>query len=193
MTTLSGRCYTKSGSIEKYESDKWEGIISTTPFSGGNTPYISSAPNSNGNYQVSSRDSNNTTSCTTRYGGVTKIFTFTVDKKIAYMVITIKVKPNYGPSTDSGNYCDYLYINWPKSYIGEYSINIHFNAKGGNFNIYKNTNSNGGNEFFALNRLQVSINSVTYNGKNLKSGITVPVSSQYANVYDEVNISATGW
>ena len=77
----TARCYTKSGSVEKYESNLWKsptaGNWSTMGILGTIT-----TPDSNGNYTVtpeqSFEDSSDTTtySCFTEYGGVKKTFYF---------------------------------------------------------------------------------------------------------------------
>lgn len=77
----TARCYTKSGSVEKYESNLWKsptmGNWSTMGIVGTIT-----TPDSNGNYTVtpeqSFEDSSDTTtySCFTEYGGVKKTFYF---------------------------------------------------------------------------------------------------------------------
>ena len=77
----TARCYTKSGNIEKYESNLWQhpGYLnwSYSGISGTIT-----TPDSNGNYTVtpeqSFEDSSDTTtySCFTEYGGVKKTFYF---------------------------------------------------------------------------------------------------------------------
>lgn len=77
----TARCYTKSGSVEKYESNLWKsptmGNWSTMGLVGTIT-----TPDSNGNYTVtpeqSFEDSSDTTtySCFTEYGGVKKTFYF---------------------------------------------------------------------------------------------------------------------
>ena len=71
----SGRCYTKSGSVEKYESELWSmdsfGIVVTI-----------TGPDSNGNYNVlppkEYEDSNTQTEfgCTIDYAGIKKTFYF---------------------------------------------------------------------------------------------------------------------
>ena len=78
----SARCYTKSGSVEKYESNLW---ISPTSENWSNSGAIGSisTPDSNGNYTVTPPygfgDSSGVTqySCFTEYGGVRKTFYFT--------------------------------------------------------------------------------------------------------------------
>ena len=90
----SARCYTKSGSVEKYESNLWKspslGNWSSTGVAGTIT-----TPDSNGNYTVtpeqSFEDSSDTTtySCFTEYGGVKKTFYF--KKKNINIVIRVRV------------------------------------------------------------------------------------------------------
>ena len=72
----SARCYTKSGSVEKYESNLWSmGSFGVAAFITG--------PDSSGNYTVTPpegyEDSNTPTEfgCTTDYGGIKKTFYFT--------------------------------------------------------------------------------------------------------------------
>ena len=95
----TARCYTKSGSVEKYESNLWSsptmGNWSSTGIIGTIT-----TPDSNGNYTVtpeqSFEDSSDTTtySCFTEYGGVKKTFYF---------------KKKEGTGYDL--YCRVLYVN----------------------------------------------------------------------------------
>ena len=95
----TARCYTKSGSVEKYESNLWSsptaGNWSTMGILGTIT-----TPDSNGNYTVtpeqSFEDSSDTTtySCFTEYGGVKKTFYFKKKKGTGYDL-----------------YCRVLYVN----------------------------------------------------------------------------------
>lgn len=77
----SARCYTKSGSVEKYESNLWISPTSGNWSSLGILGTITS-PDSNGNYTVTPapefEDSNTKTEfyCYTMYGGVRKTFYF---------------------------------------------------------------------------------------------------------------------
>lgn len=81
----TARCYTKSGSVEKYESNLWSRPISGNWSSlgvlGGVLGTITT-PDSNGNYTVTPanyfEDSNTPTQfyCYTMYGGVRKTFYF---------------------------------------------------------------------------------------------------------------------
>ena len=77
----TARCYTKSGSVEKYESNLWKSPTGGNWSSTGVLGTITT-PDSNGNYTVtpeqSFEDSNDITtySCFTEYGGVKKTFYF---------------------------------------------------------------------------------------------------------------------
>ena len=77
----SARCYTKSGSVEKYESNLWSSPTMGNWSSMGIVGTITT-PDSNGNYTVtpeqSFEDSSDTTtySCFTEYGGIKKTFYF---------------------------------------------------------------------------------------------------------------------
>lgn len=103
----TARCYTKSGSIEKYESNAWSSPISGNWSSTGIVGTITT-PDSNGNYTVTPAsnytDSDKTTTdyCFTVYGGIKKIFYFR--KKIIDITINI---------TDAGyqDYKGYLVFN----------------------------------------------------------------------------------
>ena len=77
----TARCYTKSGSVEKYESNLWSSPTMGNWSSLGILGTITT-PDSNGNYTVtpekSFEDSSDTTSysCFTEYGGIKKTFYF---------------------------------------------------------------------------------------------------------------------
>ena len=91
----TARCYTKSGNVEKYESNLWEhpgylnwsnsGIVGTI-----------TTPDSNGNYTVTPRkgykDSKISTNlyCYTMYNNIKKIFYFTDDTP-SYTTVTFKL------------------------------------------------------------------------------------------------------
>lgn len=95
----SARCYTKSGSVEKYESNLWKSPTLGNWSSTGVVGTITT-PDSNGNYTVtpeqSFEDSSDATTynCFTEYGGVRKTFYF---------------KKKEGTRYDL--YCRVLYIN----------------------------------------------------------------------------------
>ena len=80
----SARCYTKSGSIEKYESNLWGIEV-------GGVPVTITGPDSSGNYTVTPQseyeDSNTPTQFyfTTDYGGVRKTFYFKESIKEIYL------------------------------------------------------------------------------------------------------------
>lgn len=109
----TARCYTKSGSIEKYESNEWSSPTSENWSSMGIVGTITT-PDFNGNYTVTPAsnytDSNETTTyyCFTVYGGNKKIFYF---KKID-TTITINIIINvFGYQSYNGNLvfnCDVL-------------------------------------------------------------------------------------
>ena len=93
----SARCYTKSGSVEKYESNLWKSPTSGNWSSLGILGTITT-PDSNGNYTVtpeqSFEDSSDTTtySCFTEYGGVKKTFYF--KKRNSNIVIHVRILLN---------------------------------------------------------------------------------------------------
>ena len=61
MPLYKGRAYTKSGLVEKFESELWIGIVETaqdpaTPAYPSQMPYLVAPPDANGNYQISFRN-----------------------------------------------------------------------------------------------------------------------------------------
>ena len=93
----SARCYTKSGSIEKYEPNAWSSP-STGNWSSIGIVGTITTPDSHGNYTVTPgngfEDSNTQTEfhCYTMYGGVRKTFYFkekdtTITIRVEYKVI----------------------------------------------------------------------------------------------------------
>ena len=106
----TARCYTKSGSVEKYESNLWSSPTAGNWSSLGILGTITT-PDSNGNYTVTPEqhfeDSSDTTtySCFTEYGGVKKTFYFKKKgKTITKYVISIINGPSY--DYDDSNYID---------------------------------------------------------------------------------------
>ena len=89
----TARCYTKSGSVEKYESNLWSSPTMGNWSSMGIVGTITT-PDSNGNYTVtpeqSFEDSSDATtySCFTEYGGVKKTFYFKKkeEKELRYYI-----------------------------------------------------------------------------------------------------------
>lgn len=86
MPLYKGRAYTKSGSVERYESNLWIGIVETTqdpatPAYPSQTPYLVSAPDANGNYQISFRNTapGVTFTAKTCYGPKVKEFSYCVE------------------------------------------------------------------------------------------------------------------
>lgn len=80
----STRCYTKSGSVEKYEANLWKSPTFSNWSSSGIVGTITT-PDSNGNYTVTPakgyKDSNISTGlyCYTMYNNIRKLFYFTSD------------------------------------------------------------------------------------------------------------------
>ena len=72
------RAYTKSGSIEKYESGQWATPVWSSSNKG--VKGTITGPDSNGNYTVNAPSGyvsgGSEISCTTKYGGKTKVFSF---------------------------------------------------------------------------------------------------------------------
>lgn len=103
----TARCYTKSGSVEKYEEDEWEGVILKS-IKLEKYDYGVTVPDSNGNYSVegsykfdvtnigipSTIPDNSTYWLATRYGGKACYFEFIEKKGTGYDL-----------------YCRVLYIN----------------------------------------------------------------------------------
>ena len=120
----SARCYTKSGSVEKYESNLWKSPTMGNWSSLGILGTITT-PDSNGNYTVtpekSFEDSSDTTtySCFTEYGGVKKTFYFKKKgKTITKYVISIINGPSY--NYDDSNYIDSGDYEQGEIYISDY-------------------------------------------------------------------------
>ena len=104
----TARCYTKSGSVEKYESNLWSSPSIGNWSSLGVLGTITT-PDSRGNYTVTPapeyEDSNTQTElyCFTMYGGVRKTFYFKEKgKTITKYVISIINGPSY--NYDDSNY-----------------------------------------------------------------------------------------
>ena len=99
-----GRAYSKSGSIQKYESSQW----STPTWSSSSAKGTVSTPDSDGNYTVSApsgyRENSNggAVTCTTKYGGVAKMFYFvpntTTNINIYFNITLINYRNNSIPS-----------------------------------------------------------------------------------------------
>lgn len=98
----TARCYTKSGSVEKYESNLWS-------MGSFGVAVDITGPDSSGNYTVNPpegyEDSSDTTEfgCTTDYGGIKKTFYF----KENGIIITIRI-----------------YVNGYKDYAGNVVFNF---------------------------------------------------------------------
>ena len=96
----TARCYTKSGSVEKYESNLWISPTAANWSSFGVLGTITT-PDSNGNYTVTPangfEDSNIQTEfyCYTMYGGVRKTFYFKEPIKEIYLQSGIETREGY--------------------------------------------------------------------------------------------------
>lgn len=96
----TARCYTKSGSVEKYESNLWSSPTAANWSSSGILGNITT-PDSNGNYTVTPasgfEDSNTKTEfyCYTMYGGVRKTFYFKESIKEIYLQSGIGTREGY--------------------------------------------------------------------------------------------------
>ena len=101
----SARCYTKSGSVEKYESNLWKSPTAANWSSAGILGNITT-PDSNGNYTVTPEqhfeDSSDTTtySCFTEYGGVKKTFYFKEKNSTVNGKMTLSL---FGRNSINGN------------------------------------------------------------------------------------------
>ena len=99
----SGRAYTKSGSVEKYESSQW----STPVWSRSSAEGTVSTPDSNGNYTVTApsgyKENSNggTVTCTTKYAGAVKVFYFE-QAAINISIYVILFQDYYGPNSTQG-------------------------------------------------------------------------------------------
>ena len=145
----SARCYTKSGSVEKYESNLWKSPTAANWSSAGILGNITT-PDSNGNYTVTPEqhfeDSSDTTtySCFTEYGGVKKTFYFkekntTVNGKMTLSLfaytnhdkIVFGCKVSASPSFTGGNFrvtfaFDYYEHDVLGTLSGPYTKNLSF-------------------------------------------------------------------
>ena len=185
----TARCYTKSGSVEKYESNLWSSPTMGNWSSMGIVGTITT-PDSNGNYTVtpeqSFEDSSDTTtySCFTEYGGVKKTFYFkkkntTVNGKITlYLSVRNSVNPgkiefgcnvSASPSFTGGNFRVTLIFDYQENdmfgNLSSYtkSLSYTITSSSDSFSDEVNLHSNGG----ALHRYSlrsVSPTTVDVNG-----------------------------
>ena len=106
----TARCYTKSGSVEKYESNLWESPISGNWSTMGVVGTITT-PDSNGNYTVTLggdfEDSDTPTSyyCFTKYHNAINYFYFKIStpKPPTVKTITIRVNVSVNGYNHNGN------------------------------------------------------------------------------------------
>lgn len=129
----TARCYTKSGSVEKYESNLWKSPTMGNWSSMGLVGTITT-PDSNGNYTVTPpnnfEDSNTKTEfyCYTMYGSVRKTFYFKenqVTKKYTAFLWIGDVKTNGGSGLE--NFSEWCYFDFCDKLGGPLVDNIGFN------------------------------------------------------------------
>ena len=193
----SARCYTKSGSVEKYESN----LYSMGSF--GVAPVIT-GPDSSGNYTVTPpegyEDSNTQTEfgCTTDYGGIKKTFYFKKKEGTGYdlycRVLYVNdntdnsigtYNPNYSNFSDKFG-IDLIYIVHPITY-GE----IYKDHKDGYFcgTFYSNKEDTGSDTIEATVKLKSIIDGGQVNNGEVNfEFFLIPKGSNPANYKNEPSI-----
>lgn len=196
----TARCYTKSGSVEKYESNLWKsptlGNWSSTGVAGTIT-----TPDSNGNYTVtpeqSFEDSSDATtySCFTEYGGVKKTFYFKKKKGTGYDLYC-RVLYVYDNTTDyNSNYSkfsDKFGINIINTYNAKITYGeIYKDHKDGYFGgtFYSNKEDTGSDTIEATVKLESIIHGGQVNNGEVKfEFFLIPKGSNPANYKNEPSI-----
>ena len=196
----TARCYTKSGSVEKYESNLWSSPTMGNWSSMGIVGTITT-PDSNGNYTVtpeqSFEDSSDTTtySCFTEYGGVKKTFYFKKKKGTGYDLYcrvlyiydnTTGYNPNYNKFSDKFG------IN----IINTYNANITYGEiykdhKDGYFGgtFYSNKEDTGSDTIEATVKLESIIHGGQVNDGEVQfEFFLIPKGSNPANYKNEPSI-----
>lgn len=116
----TARCYTKSGSVEKYEEDEWEDVIARS-IKLEKYDYGVTVPDSNGNYRVEGSDKfdvtnigipstipdNSTYWLATRYGGKACYFEFTKKEGTGYDLYCRVLYVNTDYDTYNPNYSNF--------------------------------------------------------------------------------------
>ena len=199
----TARCYTKSGSVEKYESNLWKSPTGGNWSSTGIVGTITT-PDSNGNYTVtpeqSFEDSSDTTtySCFTEYGGVKKTFYFKKKEGTGYdlycRVLYVNdntdnsigtYNPNYSNFSDKFG-IDLIYIVHPITY-GE----IYKDHKDGYFcgTFYSNKEDTGSDTIEATVKLKSIIDGGQVNNGEVNfEFFLIPKGSNPANYKNEPSI-----
>ena len=196
----TARCYTKSGSVEKYESNLWSSPTMGNWSSMGIVGTITT-PDSNGNYTVtpeqSFEDSSDTTtySCFTEYGGVRKTFYFKKKEGIGYDLYcrvlyiydnTTGYNPNYNKFSDKFG-IDIINTYNAKITYGE----IYKDHKDGYFGgtFYSNKEDTGSDTIEATVKLESIIHGGQVNDGEVKfEFFLIPKGSNPANYKNEPSI-----
>ena len=203
----TARCYTKSGSVEKYEEDEWEGVIlKSTKLE--KYDYGVTVPDSNGNYSVegsnkfdvtnigipSTIPDNSTYWLATRYGGKACYFEFTEKEGTGYDLYcrvlyinddTTNYNPNYSKFSDKFG-IDLIYIFHPITY-GE----IYKDHKDGYFcgTFYSNKEDTGSDTIEATVKLKSIIDGGQVNNGDVQfEFFLIPKGSNPANYKNEPSI-----
>ena len=187
----SGRAYTKSGSVEKYESSQW----STPLWSSSSAKGTVSTPDSNGNYTVSAPSgyeestTGGTVTCTTYYGGVAKVFYFTQETpKEINIEFEVILDINYYGSTQ-GDRITVICNSGPVSIPlpCEVTINVRYEQKNlaAGYRMYRFTTGTG------YDLIQENINVYASNGydKSLEVYLN-PTVYRRENIYN-FNVTVT--
>ena len=196
----TARCYTKSGSVEKYESNLWKSPTGGNWSSTGIVGTITT-PDSNGNYTVtpeqSFEDSSDTTtySCFTEYGGVKKTFYFKKKKGTGYDLYcrvlyiygnTTGYNPNYSKFSDKFG-IDIINTYNAKITYGE----IYKDHKDGYFGgtFYSNKEDTGSDTIEATVKLESIIHGGQVNDGEVQfEFFLIPKGSNPANYKNEPSI-----
>ena len=196
----TARCYTKSGSVEKYESNLWSSPTMGNWSSMGIVGTITT-PDSNGNYTVtpeqSFEDSSDTTtySCFTEYGGVKKTFYFKKKKGTGYDLYcrVLYIYDNTtGYNSNYSKFSDKFGIN----IINTYNANITYGEiykdhKDGYFGgtFYSNKEDTGSDTIEATVKLESIIHGGQVNDGEVQfEFFLIPKGSNPANYKNEPSI-----
>ena len=203
----TARCYTKSGSVEKYEEDEWEGVVLKS-IKLEKYDYGVTVPDSNGNYSVegsykfdvtnigipSTIPDNSTYWLATRYGGKACYFEFSMKKGTGYDLYcrvlyvndnTTDYNPNYSNFSDKFG-IDIIMIYKPITY-GE----IYKDYKDGYFcgTFYSNKEDTGSDTIEATVKLKSIISGGQVNNGTVQfEFFLIPTGSNPANYKNDPSI-----
>ena len=203
----TARCYTKSGSVEKYEEDEWEGVIlKSTKLE--KYDYGVTVPDSNGNYSVEGSDKfdvtnigipstipdNSTYWLATRYGGKACYFEFSMKEGTGYDLYcrvlyvndnTIDYNPNYS------NFSDKFGIDIIRIYKSITYGEIYKDYKDGYFcgTFYSNKEDTGSDTIEATVKLKSIISGGQVNNGTVQfEFFLIPTGSNPANYKNDPSI-----